>query len=118
MLATYNNAVDFSHHKSPTRRAILELQELAERAAWSNVTDKLVFLAHTKIAYKVGRVSYAASHRDLALEAGINDSVAMNATKRLMVNEMLTLEERSAAMFANRYVLPVDKIPTPSHLCS
>lgn len=109
LMHTYNHAVDYSHNESPTRRKIRELQELAEGVPWGRATDKLVFLAHTQIAYKAGRFEYAASRRDLALEAGITDNAAMNATKRLMEKELLKLQERSAAIFANRYALPVDK---------
>ena len=111
LLATYNNAVECSHHESPTRRKIRELQEMAERAAWNKTTDKLIFLAHSQIAYKAGRFEYAASSRDLALEAGLaSNDTAIRATRRLMTNQLLKLEEKSAAVFANRYAFQVDKI--------
>lgn len=109
LLHTWRNAEDYKHNESLIRRKIRELQELAERAAWSNAGEKLVFLAHTQIAYKAGRFEYAASRRDLALEAGITDVAAMNATKRLMLKEQIKLQERSAGIFAHRYFLPVDK---------
>jgi bifunctional DNA primase/polymerase-like protein len=110
LLRTYREMLTYSQHESPTRRTIQKLQDLAEHAAWNKPTDKLVFIAHTKIAYKVGRLAYAASRRDLALEAGLNDRTATHATTRLLTNEMLALEEKSAARFANRYALQVDKI--------
>lgn len=110
LLHTWKNAERYKHNESPTRRKIRELQAMAERAAWGRATDKLVFLAHTRIAYKAGRFEYAASRRDLALEAGVSsDATATNATKRLMKRELLTLQEKSAARFANRYALQVDK---------
>jgi len=108
---TWKNAEDYRHNESPVRRKIRELQELAEYAAWGRATDKLVFLAHTQIAYKAGRFEYAASRRDLALLAGVSSQeTATNATRRLMESELLKLQERSAAIFANRYALQVDKI--------
>ena len=111
LLTTHKNAVDFSQHESLTRRTILDLQDLAERAAWSKTTDKLVFIAHTQIAYRAGRLEYAASSRDLALQAGLaSNDTAIRATRRLIGNALLKLEEKNAAIFANRYALQMDKI--------
>ena len=111
LLTTYRNAVEFSSHESPARRTIRELQELADRAAWNKTSDKLVFLAHSRIAYKAGRLEYAASSRDLALEAGLASlDTAARATRRLVKNELLNLEQKSAAVFANQYAFRMDKI--------
>jgi hypothetical protein len=119
---TFERARAYQPNESPRRRKIRELQELAERAAWGRATDKLVFLAHTRLAYNAGRLEYAASTRDLALEAGLaSNKTASNATRRLMERELLKLQEKSAAIFPNRYVLQVDKLThflTPKFLGS
>lgn len=111
LMHTYKNAEEYKHNESPVRRKIRELQELAENAKWGRATDRLVFLAHTQIAYRAGRLEYAASSRDLALGAGLaSNKTAHNATRRLMSEELLKLEEKSTAIYAHRYILQVDKI--------
>ena len=69
-----------------------------------------MFLAHTDIAYKSGKLVYGASVRDLAFIAGVTQDTASNANHRLMKKELLTLEKEHTATFSTKYALQVDKI--------
>lgn len=108
---TYENALEQQARESSTRRKLREMQEVAEYISWSRVTDKLVYQAHLKIAQKAGRFEYAASSRNLALEAGLaSNKTAANATRRLIARQLLKLKEPAEAIFANRYVLLGEQI--------
>lgn len=108
---TIKNARDYAVNESPTRRAIRELQELAERAAWKRATDKLVFLAHTELAYKAGKLEYYAASRDLAIGAGVGRDTALNANRRLVKDKLLTLLEPGNTLKPARFAFDVDKLP-------
>lgn len=108
---TIQNARDYAANESSTRRAIREVQELAERAAWGRVvTDKLVFMAHTEIAYETGKLEYSASSRDIALKAGVSLDTAAKRTRRLVGNNLLALTASWVASHPNRYAFDVDKV--------
>lgn len=107
---TFDSAKTYSQNESPVRRKLREIQELAGKAAWQRATDKLVFLAHTQIAFNAGRFEYAASTRDLALLAGLaSNRTAAKANHRLMGEGLLSLREQHTATLSNRYVFDVDK---------
>lgn len=107
---TYQNALAASQRDSETRRTIQAMQEAANMAAWSKASDKNVFLAHLKTAYRAGRLSYSAGSRDLALAAKVSHPTATAATKRHIQSGLLTLEKPSVALLANGYSLQVDRI--------
>lgn len=123
---TYENALEQKARESSTWRKLREMQEAAEYVSWGRVTDKLVYLAHLKLAQKAGRFEYAASSRDLALDAGLaSNQTAVKATQRLIARQLLKLKERAEATFANRYILLGEQIllegqthtlPTNPHL--
>ena len=109
---TYKNAVAQREHESPARRLIQRMQEAAEFAAWDRINDRLVFLAHTEIAYRSGKLTNAAACRDLALIAGITAPTASSANKNLVEMEFLVPDEdrRSTAYYADVFSLNVDNI--------
>jgi len=65
----------------------------------------LIYLAHATIAYKAGRLNYAAACRDLAEIAGLNSTTATNATRRLCNVGLIKLETKHIADSANVYQL-------------
>jgi hypothetical protein len=102
---TYNNALAHAQNESSTRRFIRQLQEAAELAAWKNASDKQVFIAHTEIAYRTGKLTNAAACRDLAIIAGVQATTASNANKRLVADEYLILETEGTANLAHKFTL-------------
>lgn len=81
---TYQNMLTYSKKESPARRQIKEWMLLAKAAAWSNITEKDLFLAHLKIAHMAGRYEYHASVRVLSLGAHVGKDAALNGTKRII----------------------------------
>ena len=107
---TYNEMLAHSKHVSPARRKIEELIELANNAAWKNINQKRVFLAHLAIAHKAAKFEYAASVRDIALGAGVGITAAYRQTQNILRDKLLTEKERGTIVSATVYSLPeVDK---------
>ena len=73
---SYNEAVQWTKtHESKARQFAKSAIAWAEAKAWQGRTgtvDRLIYLAHTNIAYKAGRLNYAAACRDLADMAGVS----------------------------------------------
>lgn len=110
LYATYQNALKFSQRESEDRKVIKSIQDTARVVAWSNASDKSVFLAHTEIAYKAGSLTYAAGSRDLAILAGVLRSTASQATKRQLLKGLLKLEKRAIGLLAPVYSLEVSNL--------
>lgn len=80
----------------------------AESRAWKGRTgavDRLIYLAHAEIAYKAGRLTYAAACRDLAELAGIGFKTATRATWRLCDSGLLIPDKKAVGDSANVYQL-------------
>ena len=110
LFMTYQRALPISEQESPVRRIIARFLQQAEILPWSNSNNRQVLIAHLKIAHKAGRLEYAASVRDLALNAGIGIEAVSKHTHKLLNEGLLTLEKEGYGRLAHVYVLNVDKI--------
>ena len=83
----HTNAVGFTEDSdSPGRKAAIHAMAWAHSNPWpgkTGSTDRAVYLAHVEIAYRAGRMTYAASSRELAERSGTTRATATKATKRL-----------------------------------
>lgn len=106
---SYDEAVAWtSKTDSKTRQVIAAMREWAESRPWpgrTGATDRAVFIAHCQIAYRAGRLVYAAACRDLAEAAGVNHMTARNATRRLIEANLLSLVNPATVEYANVYQL-------------
>ncbi len=106
---SYNEAVQWTKtHESKARQLAKAAITWAESKAWQGRTgtvDRLIYLAHANIAYKAGRLNYAAACRDLAEIAGVTSGTATNSTRRLCNVGLITLETKHIADSANIYKL-------------
>lgn len=90
-------------------------QKLARAAmTWANsqpwrgrtgAVDRAVFTAHATIAYRAGRIVYAASCRDLAELAGIGFMTATRATHRLRALGLVDLVQEATFHLAQTFRL-------------
>lgn len=112
---SYNEAMQWAKtHESKARRVAMSAITWAEGKAWQGKTgavDRLVYLAHAGIAYKAGRLTYAASCRDLAEQAGISHMTATRSTWRLCKSGLLIPDKKAVADSANIYHLGILDIP-------
>lgn len=100
-------------HESKARQTITAAITWAESTAWAGRTgavDRLVFLAHLAIAYRAGRLNWAAACRDLADRAAVSAKTAATATHRLCNGKLLDIEIVSTVESANVYRLTLDKV--------
>jgi DNA-binding Lrp family transcriptional regulator len=106
---SYSEALHWTRtHESKERQIALAAIEWAGRTPWPGRTgavDRTIFIAHMQIAYRAGRLTYAAACRDLAERAGVNSTTATNATRRLCEGGLLTLETKATVDYANIYGL-------------
>lgn len=104
---SFNEAAQWAKtHESPARQKAQAAIAWAESRAWPGRTgavDRLVFIAHIMIAYKAGRLVYAAACRDLAEQAGISRMTATNATHRLCNVGLLAIESPATVDCATLY---------------
>jgi hypothetical protein len=109
LLKSYNEAVQWTKtHESKARQIAQAAIAWAETRAWRGKTgavDQLVFIAHAEIAYKAGRLTYAASCRDLAERAGIGKTTATRATWRLCSSGLIVPDKKAVADSANIFQL-------------
>lgn len=100
-------------HESTAKQIARSALEWAVLAPWPGRTgavDRMVFIAHTEIAYKAGRLKYAAASRDLAEIAGVSHMTATRATWRLFELGLVTLSQKAVADSANIYQLSTQNI--------
>ncbi len=101
-------------HESKARQTAKSAIAWAESSPWQGRTgavDQLVYLAHANIAYKAGRLIYAASCRNLAELAGIGFKTALRSTYRLCDAGLLVPDKKAVADSANFYQLgKMDKV--------
>jgi hypothetical protein len=106
---SYNEAMQWvKTHESKARQSAKSAIEWAESKAWKGRTganDQLIYLAHAGIAYKAGRLFYAADCRTLAEIAGISHTAATNSTWRLCKSGLLIPDKKAIADNANIYQL-------------
>jgi bifunctional DNA primase/polymerase-like protein len=118
LLKSYNEAEQWTKtHESKARQAAKSAIAWAESTAWQGRTgavDQLIYLAHANIAYKAGRLIYAASCRDLAELAGISHMTATRATWRLCKSGLLVPDKKAVADSANNFQLGNLDIPLHS----
>lgn len=106
---SYANAQKWTQaHESKARRLAIAAITWAESRAWQGRTgavDRLIYLAHAEIAYRAGRLTYAAACRDLAEWAGIGFKTATRATWRLCDSGLLVPDKKAVGDSANVYQL-------------
>jgi hypothetical protein len=111
---SYTKAAEWAHaHESKARQTVTAAIAWAESTTWAGRTgavDRLIFLAHMDIAYKAGRLEWAAACRDLAERAAVSAKTAINSNHRLCDGKVLTLETAATVDCANVYRLPLDKV--------
>lgn len=112
---SYSEAKEWAQSHESKGRQIAKLAiEWAESKAWQGKTgaiDRLVYIAHAKIAYKAGRLNYAAACRDLAEMAGIDFKTASRSTQRLCKSGLLVIDRKAVANSSNTYYLgSLDKV--------
>ena len=106
---SYNEAMQWTKtHESKARQLAKSAIEWVEAKAWPGRTganDRLIYLAHATIAYKAGRLNYAAACRDLADMAGVSHMTATRSTWRLCKSGLLIPDKKAVADSANTYQL-------------
>jgi DNA-binding MarR family transcriptional regulator len=106
---SYDSALEWTKSNTSRGRRIAENAiAWAENRPWPGRTgtyDREVFLAHAQIAWRCGKVVYAASSRELAEIANLSHVAATNATHRLSEAGLLNLEKLAVANLANQYSL-------------
>lgn len=106
---SYNEAMQWTQKNESKGRKFARLAiEWAESTAWRGRTgaiDRLIYLAHAEIAYKAGRLNYAAACRDLAEMAGVSQMTATRSTWRLCNRGLLVPDKKAVANCANTYRL-------------
>lgn len=109
LMNSYKEAEQWTKsHDSKARKFAKSAIEWAEGKAWQGRTgavDQLIYLAHANIAYKAGRLNYAASSRDLADMAGIGRTTASRSTWRLCNLGLIVPDKNAIADNANTYQL-------------
>jgi hypothetical protein len=106
---SYDEAVQWtSENESKTRQTIAAMRDWAESRPWpgrTGATDRAVFIAHCQIAYRAGRLVYAASCRDLAELAGVSSPTASIATSRICSAGLVSIDTPAVADLAVIYRL-------------
>jgi len=115
LMNSYTEAEKWTkQNESKARKFTKSVIEWAENKAWEGRTgavDQLIYLAHASIAYKAGRLNYAAACRDLADMAGVGRSTASRSTWRLCKSGLLVPDKSAIADNANTYQLAnLDKV--------
>ena len=104
---SYDKAITFAHSTVSKPRELARLaKKLALSIPWPGMggsSDRLVFIAHSDIAYHSGQEEYAASTRTLAIATGLSPQACNNATKRLCVVGLISIVRESVADRSNTY---------------
>ncbi len=90
------------------RHRARQAEEWAQSRRWAGRTgqqDKLVFVAHTRLAGRSRRLTYAASVRDLASVTALSPKTCARATKRLERMGLLELVSAGVSEWASTYRL-------------
>ena len=110
---SYSEAKQWANrNESYGRRNAREAITWAESIPWPGKTgsvDRLVFIAHAQISYRVGQTSYTASSRELGELAGVSFRTASLASIRLCNKGLLVLETPAVAEYANIYRMNFDQ---------
>ncbi|MBN1992830.1 MAG: bifunctional DNA primase/polymerase [Anaerolineae bacterium] len=120
---TYQNVREYLKANANEAEAMAQkLRGWAMSHPWpgrTGATDKAVYLAHLSIVSKCGKLSYAASIRELAELAGISWKTATNANHRLAKAGLLDLEKPATASLSNVWSIVdiVSSLPTQSTQC-
>jgi hypothetical protein len=106
---SYETAVQWSNKNiSRGRKYAQKAINWANSIGWPGRTgayDWAVYLAHSNIAWRSGKIEYAASVRELAEIANISHTAASKANHRLIKLGFITQTESSIARYSNRYKL-------------
>lgn len=95
-------------HEGQGRKIARAAMDWANSQPWRGRTgavDRAIFIAHAAIAYRAGRVVYAASCRDLAELAGVGFKTAIRATHRLRDLKHIELVQESTFHLAHTFRL-------------
>jgi hypothetical protein len=95
-------------HESKARQQVRAVMTWAASIPWPGRTgavDQQVFLAHLQISLRAGRLTYAASSRELAELAGIVFTTAIRSTHRLCQAGFIALDTEAVADCAHIYRL-------------
>ena len=107
LIRSYENAKQYAKKNiSKGRRKAMQAMSWADSKIWKGRTgsnDYAVFLAHTRIAYKSGKVEYHASCRELAEKAGMSIKGVSNANKRLEEKRLIEKVKSSTNNLATIY---------------
>jgi hypothetical protein len=118
LFKSYNEATQWARtHESKARQIAQSAITWAESTPWQGRTgavDRLIYLAHAEIAYRAGRLTYAAACRDLAERAGVSHMTATRANYRLCDSGLLIPDKKAVADSANVYQLGSLDIPLHS----
>lgn len=117
---SYTRAHEWAEsHESQFRQMAERAISWAQSRSWPGRTgavDRAIFIAHASIAYKAGRLIYAASSRDLAERAGTSHVTASRASQRLFELGLVTIVKAAVCDYANVYRLEIwagQELPLP-----
>ncbi|MBI4672783.1 MAG: bifunctional DNA primase/polymerase [Chloroflexi bacterium] len=106
---SFENAQKWTRtHEGNARQLARAAREWAPSHQWTGRTgaiDCAVFLAHAEIAYRAGRIVYAASCRDVAELAGVGFRTSIRATHRLRELGLIVLEQEATFNLAATFRL-------------
>jgi hypothetical protein len=105
----HKQAIGFTEDSdSPGRKAALQAMVWAHGRPWpgrTGSTDRAVYLAHAEIAYRAGRMAYAASSRELGERAGVGHRTASRSTNRLVKKKLIKLDIQGGGDKASEFGL-------------
>jgi hypothetical protein len=108
---TYKNAKSWALSNVSHGRLTAKKAEIwASNKAWPGRTgnsDKLVYLAHAKIAYRCGKRIYGASCREIAEISNLARNTASIATRRLINQGLVKLEKKGTGYIPSQYSLRI-----------
>ncbi len=107
----YNDTVEFAHtHHSPELQMILHGRQWVEQQTWqgqAGAYNRAVLLGHLAIAERAGRLTYQASVRDLAEQAGVSIKAVSKANQRLVKLSLIELVKAAYGTLAAMWRLGV-----------
>jgi len=115
---SFDQARSWCIQMSPGRKFAADVFSGVGAMPWPGRTgsaDRAVYIAHTGIAYRSGKIVYHASTRDLGELAGCSRVTAARATRRLLLKGFIEQKQSSAFTFAAKYQLTertnIDPLP-------
>lgn len=107
LIRSYEKAKQYAENNiSKGRRKAIQAMHWADSRIWTGPTgsyNQAVFMAHTKILFKSGKIEYQASCRELAEIAGMSPKGVSNANKRLEEMGFIEIIKYSTSYLATIY---------------